>query len=343
MGFIPSLLVSVIAVVALVAIALVGVWGLGLNTLFGVVIPYAAVLTFFVGFIYRVIDWGKSAVPFSIPTTCGQEKSLKWIKDNPVDCPSTTGGVLARMFFEVFLFRSLFRNTKLDYRQGWIIRYSSQKWLWLFALMFHYAFLTVILWHLKFFTEPVPGFVKTLEALDGFMQVGMPGLLLSGMVLGGAVTFLLLRRIMSPQLRYISLPSDYFPLFLILTITGVGIIMRYLVRVDVVKIKEFTMGLVTLHPTVPDGISVWFYLHLFLVCVLFAYFPFSKLMHMGGVFLSPTRNMPNDSRSVHHENPWNYPVKTHSYQEYEDDFREQMVEAGLPVEKELDETPAEKE
>jgi len=91
---------------------------------------------------------------------------------------------------------------------------------------------------------------------------------------------------------------------------------------------------VTFHPVVPEGIGVLFFIHLFLICTLFIYFPFSKLMHLGGVFLSPTRNMPNDSRIVRHINPWNYPVKTHTYEEYEDHFREKMIEAGLPVEKE---------
>jgi nitrate reductase gamma subunit len=79
---------------------------------------------------------------------------------------------------------------------------------------------------------------------------------------------------------------------------------------------------------------VLFYIHLFLISVLFAYFPFSKLMHLGGVFLSPTRNMPNNTREVRHINPWNYPVKVHTYAAYEDEFREKMIEAGLPVEKE---------
>ena len=72
--------------------------------------------------------------------------------------------------------------------------------------------------------------------------------------------------------------------------------------------------------------------------VLFAYFPFSKLVHMGGIFLSPTRNLSNNNRIVRHINPWNYPVKTHTYEEYEDEFREKMVEAGLPVDK-MPETP----
>ena len=57
-------------------------------------------------------------------------------------------------------------------------------------------------------------------------------------------------------------------------------------------------------------------------------------MHMGGIFLSPTRNMANNNRIRRHVNPWNAPVKVHSYEEYENEFREQMKTACLPVEKE---------
>jgi nitrate reductase gamma subunit len=67
--------------------------------------------------------------------------------------------------------------------------------------------------------------------------------------------------------------------------------------------------------------------------VLLVYFPFSKLMHMGGVFLSPTRNMLANTREVRHVNPWNYPVKVHTYEAYENEFRDKMIEAGLPVDK----------
>jgi nitrate reductase gamma subunit len=52
------------------------------------------------------------------------------------------------------------------------------------------------------------------------------------------------------------------------------------------------------------------------------------------VFLSPTRNLANNNRMKRHINPWNPKVKFHTYDEYEDDFREKMIEAGLPVEKE---------
>jgi nitrate reductase gamma subunit len=341
MNFILGLLFSSSAVVVLVLIPLVGVGVLDLHLLFGVIIPYAAVATFFLGIIYRVIDWARSPAPFRIPTTAGQQWSLPWIKSNAIDNPKSTRGVIIRMAFEILLFRSLFRNTRLEFREGPRIGYEWEKWLWLGALVFHYSFLVVLLRHLRFFAEPIPGFVHILENLDGFMEVGIfpfsgfavPGLMLSGVVLPLALTYLFLRRIVIPQMRHLSLPADYFPLFLILAIATTGILMRYLLKVDIVTAKELTLGLVSFNPKTPEGIGVLFYIHLFLVSALFAYFPFSKLVHVAGVFLSPTRNLSNNSRFVRHINPWNYPVKVHTYEEYEDEFREKMIEAGLPVEK----------
>jgi nitrate reductase gamma subunit len=73
--------------------------------------------------------------------------------------------------------------------------------------------------------------------------------------------------------------------------------------------------------------------HLFLLSALIAYFPFSKLMHMGGVFLSPTRNLANNNRMKRHRNPWNAPVKVHTYEEWEEEFRDKIIAAGLPIEK----------
>jgi hypothetical protein len=64
-------------------------------------------------------------------------------------------------------------------------------------------------------------------------------------------------------------------------------------------------------------------------------------MHLGGIFFSPTRNLPADTRATRHINPWNYPVHVHTYEEYEDEFREKMVEAGLPVVKQPVEAPPE--
>ena len=325
--------ISFFAVIALILIPWVGAQGGG-QYLFGIAIPYAAVLIFVIGFIYRVVQWGKTPVPFKIPTTGGQMKSLPWIKWSPLDNPATTGGVIGRMALEVLAFRSLFRNTRVELRDGPKVSYGSNKWLWVAALAFHYAFLVVFLRHFRFFMEPVPGFVGLLESVDGFMEVALPRLMISGVVLLLAALYLFLRRVSVPQLRYISLAADYFPLFLIIALAGSGILMRYFIRVDVTSVKELITGLVSFRPTIPAGIGTIFFVHLFLISVLIAYFPFSKLMHAGGVFLSPTRNMPNDNRANRHINPWNYPVKVHTYDSYEDEFREKMKEVGLPVEKE---------
>jgi len=334
--------VPLAAVLGLVVIAYVGVQA-NLQLLFGVVVPYMAVLIFIEGMVYRLIQWARSPVPFKIPTTGAQGKSLPWIERNlgeKLDNPEDTKHVVGRMALEVLAFRSLFRNTRTEMRkdpadpEGARLIYWSYKWLWLGAIAFHYAFLVVIIRHLRFFTEPVPGFIHLLDNVDGFFQFFVPVVYISGVVLLVAAGYLLLRRLIRPELRYISLAADYFPLFLILSIAITGILMRYFVKVDIVAVKELALGLATLKPKVVPGIGVIFYMHLFLVCVLIAYFPFSKLMHAPGVFLSPTRNMPGNNRWVLHVNPWNYPVKFHHYDEYEDRFREPMIEAGIPVEKE---------
>jgi nitrate reductase gamma subunit len=325
--------VSFFAVIALVLIPLVGANGAG-QYIFGVAIPYLAVAIFIIGFVYRVVQWAKTPVPFKIPTTGGQMKSFSWVESNPIDNPSSNAGVIARMALEVLAFRSLFRNTRVELRDGPKLDYGSNKWLWVAALAFHYAFLVVFIRHFRLFMEPVPFFVGALESVDGFMEVGLPRLMISGVVLFLAAAYLFLRRVAVPQLRYISLAADYFPLFLIIGLATSGILMRYFIRVDITSVKELVMGLVSFHPTIPKGIGVIFFIHLFLLSVLVAYFPFSKLMHAGGVFFSPTRNLANDNRARRYINPWNYPVKVHTYEEYEDDFREKMIEVGLPVEKE---------
>jgi nitrate reductase gamma subunit len=330
------------AVIVLVILPLIGV-EIGLEILFGVVIPYAALLMFLAGIVYRIIKWARTPVPYRIPTTAGQQKTLSWIKSHNLENPHNMVGVIGRMALEVLFFRSLFRNLKSELRNepehpviGRLIYWSS-KWLWLGSLAFHYLFLVVLLRHLRFFTEPVPFFVDLVGSFDGFFQLYVPAVYMSGIVLLAAVTYLLLRRVFDPKIRYISLASDYFPLFLILGIGITGVLARYFFRIDIIAVKELAMGLATFHPRIPEGIGSIFYLHLFLVSTLLAYFPFSKLVHMAGVFFSVTRNMANNNRAVRHVNPWEYPVKVFSYMEQEDMFRKEMKRAGIPLERDIEE------
>ncbi|MDJ0856952.1 MAG: sulfate reduction electron transfer complex DsrMKJOP subunit DsrM [Desulfobacterales bacterium] len=324
------------AVCILALIAWIGSDVFGLQLLFGVILPYVAVVVFFVGFVMRMLNWARSTVPFRIPTTAGQAKTMDWLPQNKIDNPFTTAGVVARMFLEVVTFRSLFRNTKLKVNPDGRIAYDLEVFLWLGALAFHYTFLVVLLRHARFFLDPLPIPFEILETIDTFVQIGQPTISLSSFVLLAAVLYLFIRRLYIANVRYISLATDYFPLFLIIGIVLSGILMRYFFKVDVATAKEITYGLTTFQlPALAKfkEVGAIFYIHMFFVSVLLAYFPWSKLMHLGGIFLSPTRNLPNNSRAVRHVNPWNAPVHVHTYEEYEDDFREKMIEAGLPVDK----------
>jgi nitrate reductase gamma subunit len=329
-----NILFSLFAVLIIILAVIIGVETAKLDFLFGVIIPYGAIATFILGIVYRILKWARSPVPFRIPTVTGQEKSLSWIKSNKLDSPSSNLGVIGRMALEILLFRSLFRNTKTQLKDGPALAYGSSKYLWLGALAFHWSFLIIVLRHFRFFTEPIPSFVVFLQNYDGLFQIGLPILYITDILILAALTFLFLRRITDTKIKYISLSSDYFPLFLIISIAVTGILMRYFTKVDLVGVKELAIGLFSFNPVIPNGIGIMFYIHLFLVSVLIAYFPFSKLLHMPGVFLSPTRNLANNSRMKRHINPWNKPVRIHTYEEYEDEFRDKMKAAGIPVEKE---------
>lgn len=320
-------------VLILAALAWAGGAIASLRTLFGVIVPSAAILTFLLGVAYRVLLWSRSPVPFRIPVTCGQQRSLPWIKAGWLESPSSTPGVVARMALEIGLFRSLFRNTRAELREGPRLVFAENKFLWLAALLFHWSLLVIFLRHLRFFMEPVPTFVNGLSTVDGFFQVGAPVLYVTDVIIVLAVGYLLLRRLRNPQVRYISLFADYFSLFLLLGLVVSGIFMRYFTRIDTVAVKQLAMGQVTLSPVIPKEVGPLFFVHLFLLSVLAAWFPFSKLMHMGGIFLSPTRNLANTNRMRRHVNPWNAPVAVHTYAEWEDEFRDKITAAGLPLER----------
>ncbi len=328
-------LTSFILILVVTGLAFAGGEISSCRVLLDVVLPYAAMAAFLVGLVYRVLKWASSPVPFNIPTTCGQQKSLSWIKSSWIESAHTKLGVAVRMAIEILLFRSLFRNSRAQIRQeGPRLLYSENKWLWLGALAFHWSMLVIVLRHLRFFVEPVPRFILAMDAVDGFFQISAPQLLVTDVVIIVALLFLLQRRLTDPKVRYISLFSDYLALFLLLGIAISGVLMRYFFKVDLEAVKQLAIGLVTFSPIVPASIGALFFVHLTLVSFLLAYLPFSKLVHMGGIFLSPTRNLPNDSRMVRHVNPWNYPVKVHTYQEWEEEFHDKIKAAGLPLERE---------
>ena len=241
---VKNLLCSAILIVVLALFASLAGTVAGGRAVIAIGIPYVALVIFLAGFCWRVAQWARSPVPFRIPTTCGQQKSLPWIKNAPLDNPDTGLGVAGRMALEVLLFRSLFRNNRAELHDRNYV-FGDSKLLWLGALALHWALLVILLRHLRLLVQPVPHFVLSLGALDGFFQIGAPTLYLSNVVVTCALAYLLLRRLRDPLLRYISQFTDYFALLLLLGIAISGILMRYATRVDVVAVKRLAIGLAT--------------------------------------------------------------------------------------------------
>jgi nitrate reductase gamma subunit len=105
------------------------------------------------------------------------------------------------------------------------------------------------------------------------------------------------------RLRYISTFSDYFALALLLLVIATGNQMRFMGSLDLAQARQFVSGVLTFHPVAPPSDAA-FVAHLLLVCALLVYIPFSKLVHLGGLVLSPTLNQKNNPRDQRHVGPW---------------------------------------
>jgi nitrate reductase gamma subunit len=180
--------------------------------------------------------------------------------------PTSDAGAAVRVAGDVLIFPALFR---------------ADKALWAGAWLFHAALFVILTRHLRYFTYPVPGISVAMSSVA----------LWAGYLFGLAALYLLWRRLALPRTLYLSGLPDYLALILLGLIAGTGILLRYWAHVYLVDVKEFTLGLLTLRPVSPPQHPL-FLLHFVLALALMIYFPFSKLLHAGGVFFSPTRNQP---------------------------------------------------
>lgn len=224
---------------------------------------YGATLVLVLGVALRIRRYATVPAPLKIPTT---------------PAPTSRTGVALRMLRELTLFESLFK---------------SNKWIWLFGWMFHFGLLLVLLRHLRYFTDPVWGWVAFLQPYGKYASLMM--------VIG--LLGLWFRRLAVDRVRYISALSDHLMLALLIAIGATGIAMTFAVGTDVVAVKAFFLGLMWFdwQPLPSDPLL---YLHLVLVALLMLIFPFSKLLHAPGVFFSPTRNQADNPREHRHVSAW---------------------------------------
>ncbi len=216
---------------------------------------YIATAILVIGVARKIFIYARTPQPLKIPTT---------------PAPTTRLGVAARMVREVTVFESLFK---------------SNKWTWLFGWIFHLCLFVELIWHLRYFTEPVLFFLPWLQWFINFTGYGM--------VLG--LLGLWGRRFLVDRVRYISNLSDHLMLALLVGIGASGLSMKFLFHTDIVALKAFFLGLMSfsLQPLPADAPLL---VHLTLVATLMIVFPVSKLLHAPGVFFSPTRNQVDNPR-----------------------------------------------
>ena len=232
---------------------------MSLLTITFTLLSYFAALVLIIGVGLRIRLYAKTPAPLRIPIT---------------PAPLTAAGVVGRMFFEVTLFRSLFK---------------SSKWTWIFGWLFHAALLLVLLRHLRYFTDPVWSWVVLVQPFGVY----------AAFVLIAGLAGLWARRFLVDRVRYISSPSDHLMLALLIAIGLSGLGMKYVAATDIVAVKAFFLGLMYFdwQPMPADPLLM---LHLVLVAVLMIIFPFSKLLHAPGMFFAPTRNQVDNPREKRH-------------------------------------------
>jgi nitrate reductase gamma subunit len=224
---------------------------------------YLATAILIGGVAYKISVYARTPAPLKIPVA---------------PAPLTRTGVAFRMLREVTVFESLFK---------------SNKWIWLFGWMFHFALLLVLMRHLRYFTEPVWFWVDLIQPFGKYAAFAM----MAG--LGG----LWARRILVDRVRYITSLSDHLMLALLFAIGLSGLTMKFVTHTDIVSLKAFFLGLMVfdVQPLPADPILL---VHLGLVATLMIIFPVSKLLHAPGVFFSPTRNQVDDAREHRHVAGW---------------------------------------
>jgi nitrate reductase gamma subunit len=167
--------------------------------------------------------------------------------------------------------------------------FKSDFVLWIGAWLMHIALLNVLGGHLVGFYFLGKQFIYIGMSED--LSVSMSNLLGTtfGIVLFFALLYLLYRRMSIQKVREVTVTSDYLHLILLLSIVSVGNIMRLYPDwgLHYEPVKEYVTHLVMLQP-IPAGAEVLhkplFAIHLLLVQILLVVFPFSKLMHVLGMF-----------------------------------------------------------
>ncbi|HTR44304.1 MAG TPA: hypothetical protein VMH06_01240 [Thermodesulfovibrionales bacterium] len=202
-------------------------------------------------------------------------KVLIWLKDAPSHM-ERSGRISPRTFLmavcDILFFRRLLGANDL---------------LWIGEWIFHASFVLVMLRHLRYFLNPVPRWVWSVQT---------PGII-AGYILPVAMVYILAVKSLAEK-KYVS-SYNFLLLILILVIGATGLLMKTVSHPDIVSVKTFTMGIVTFGFAAAPG-SALFVVHFVLVLALIVNLP-THIVAAPLTLLGARQREENLKRVIHEE------------------------------------------
>lgn len=224
------------------------------------ILPYISVSVLTIGLLYRLGRWASGRIVHNITLT---------------PAPTTQAGAMVDIATEAILFKSLYKADKSLWSGSWIMHMS------LFAILGGHV-MGIGLLGLQFYYIGLTG-EATSEYLSNLLGTSMGVVVLLGLL------YLLYRRMSINEVKMVSAPSDYLHLLMLIAIVTAGNIMRFVPEwgIHYEPVRDYVAHLLTFSAITPDMEVMHkpvFVVHLLLVQILFMYLPFSKLLHIPGMF-----------------------------------------------------------
>ena len=220
------------------------------------ILPYVATVFLLGGLAYRVAKWTSTRRPSTSLTIFPKHGNMTLIKD---------------LLPDQLVFPRLAKHNRA---------------LWVFAFLFHASLAAILFGHLRLYQEPT-----WLWALLGLGAAGVDSFAfyaggIAGVVFTVAIVGLLARRLQG-IMKTISVPEDYVILGYLLAIALSGCYLRFFAGLSVPELQQYISGLLSFKLTLtPSVLNPFFVIHYLLVLSFLIYFPWSKLVHIAGSFIT---------------------------------------------------------
>ncbi len=223
-----------------------------------VILPYLAITCFIIGVIYRVLLWTRAPSAANAFTVF----------------PGVTGGK-GKLAFEVSKEITTFSRL-----------FKADKKLWVGAWFLHFGILMALIGHTRLLFEwPFVWEILDFDS-DTKDNITLISGSLAGLVILATLVYLLLRRLRGAVYQTSNI-EDYFVLLLLLNIGITGMAMRLFEHVEMESYREWLGDFLLLRmPTVVPELGLYLLLHFLSVLLLIALLPYTKLFHLGGVFIT---------------------------------------------------------